>query len=236
MKDWRLGGLKRVKTEWTYYEPVFECQPPEAAAWAGHRRFAYDLVRNLEPTCIVELGVCLGISFCAFCQAVKDARLSTELWAVDTWAGDVHTGLYGPEFLASFERSLEPYRALNVRQVRTTFDEARPRFRAASVDLLHIDGCHTYDAVRHDYDTWKDVVTDEGIILFHDIAHRDGDFGVYRLWEELQQQFSTISFVHSHGLGVLFKSREHERPQPLAADWLHHYGSGTGRSARPAAG
>ncbi len=209
--------------EWIYHEPVFEHQPPSGAAWSGHRRFAYDLIRHLQPACVAELGVCLGISFFAFCQAVKDGGLSTDLWAIDTWEGDVHSGAYGPEFLASFERSVAPYRQLNVHRLAATFDTARQRFRAASVDLLHIDGCHTYDAVRHDYEMWNDVVTDDGIILFHDIAHREGSFGVYRLWEELQQRFVTVSFEHSHGLGVLFKSQNCAGLQSLFADWPRHY-------------
>jgi hypothetical protein len=149
--------------------------------------------------------------------------METELWAVDTWQGDPHTGAYGPEFLASFERSLAPYQALRVHQLRASFDEARTRFRERSVDLLHIDGCHTYEAVRHDYETWKDVVADDGVILFHDIAHRGDGFGVYRLWEELQAEFPTISFAHSHGLGVLFRSTKHSHLCSLSAEWQRLY-------------
>lgn len=105
--------------------------------------------------------------------------------------------------------------------VRASLHEARPRFRERSVDLLHIDGCHTYVAVRHDYETWQDVVTDDGVILFHDIAHRGDGFGVYRLWEELEPQFATMSFAHSHGLGVLFRSATHADLHSLTAEWRH---------------
>jgi len=208
---------------WTYHQPSFEHEPPPNAAWSGHRRFGYDLVRNLRPRCIVELGVCLGISFLAFCQAVKDGGLDTTLWAIDTWTGDPHTGFYGAGYLQRFREGLRPYRSLDVREVISVFDEARPRFGHASIDLLHIDGCHTYEAVRHDYETWSDAVAPDGVMLFHDIAHREGDFGVYRLWEQLEQEHTTVSFPHSHGLGVLFKSPHASTLASLEAEWRSRY-------------
>ena len=41
---------------WTYHDPVFEHAADPAASWLGHRRFGYDLVRNLRPRRLVELG------------------------------------------------------------------------------------------------------------------------------------------------------------------------------------
>ena len=211
---------------WTYYEPVFEHTADPAASWAGHRRFGYDLVRNLRPRRLVELGVCLGTSFFAFCQAVKDGGLDTELVAVDTWEGDEHTGFYGPGYLEQFN---EVWRArfprLAVRQVKRPFDEARAEVKDASVDILHLDGCHTYEAARHDYETWTGSVREGGVILFHDIAvrNRDRGFGVYRLWEELKAGFPTAEFAQSFGLGVLFTSDPPPDLARLQEDWRRRY-------------
>jgi hypothetical protein len=220
-----------VRTAWTYHEPSFEHEPVPGAAWAGHRRFGYDLVRNLRPRCVVELGVCLGTSFLAFCQAVKDGGLDTTLWAVDTWKGDPHAGFYDATFLEQFRKGLEPYRSLDVRELITSFDDARRRFEPSSIDLLHIDGCHTYEAVRHDYETWSDAVGPDGVLLFHDIAHQEGDFGVYRLWEELRREHATVSFVHSHGLGVLLRSPRWSGVGALEAEWRQRYGASCTPSA-----
>jgi hypothetical protein len=207
--------------DWTYHEPAFEHLLP--GAWAGHRRFGYDLVRNLRPKRLVELGVCWGISFFAFCQGVKDAGLTTELWAVDTWEGDQHTGRYGPEILDGFERVRgQSFPGLDVRTLRSGFDEARRLFPGGA-DLLHLDGCHTYEAARHDYETWADAVADDGVILFHDVAERGEGFGVWRLWDELAGRFQTVSFDHSHGLGVLFKSPRLGDAARVQAEWRARY-------------
>jgi methyltransferase family protein len=209
---------------WTYHDPVFAHEADPAAAWRGHRRFGYDLVRNLRPQRLVELGACLGTSFFAFCQAVKDGGLATELCAVDTWEGDEHTGWYGPGYLEQFNaiwRSRFP--DLAVRQIKRSFDEARKEVPAGSVDILHLDGCHTYEAARHDYETWDDSVRKGGVILFHDIAVRDRGFGVYRLWEELRASFPTAEFAHSFGLGVLFKSDPPPDLARLQQEWPRRY-------------
>jgi hypothetical protein len=217
----RPTNMMEAMHGWSYHDPAFEHTLP--GAWGGHRRFGYDLVRNLRPARIVELGVCWGISFFAFCQAVKDAGLRTEMWAVDTWEGDEHTGRYGPEIFEGFERvRRENYSALDVRTLRTGFDEARRRFHGPA-DVLHLDGCHTYEAARHDYETWADAVAEDGVILFHDVAERSEGFGVWRLWDELRERFQTVAFEHSHGLGVLFKSPRFGDPRLVQEEWRARY-------------
>lgn len=207
---------------WTYHDGVFEHEPPPGASWGGHRRFGYDLVRNLKPKRIVELGTCWGTSFFAFCQAVKDTGLATEVWAVDTWEGDDNTGRYGPEVFERFTSvRRDHFPMLDARVSKTTFDEARREFDAASVDLLHIDGCHSYEAVRHDFETWKDAVADSGVVLFHDTAVRE--FGVHRFWEELKSRFAWAEFEHSYGLGVLFRGGDPPGFPGLREEWRHSY-------------
>jgi hypothetical protein len=124
---------------------------------------------------------------------------------VDTWAGDKHTGGYGEEIYDTLASHVREFYRHYAYLLRMTFDEAVRQFSDSSIDLLHIDGLHTYQAVAHDFSTWYPKVADGGIILFHDIAERQADFGVWKLWEELQQQYQTFTFRHGHGLGVLRK-------------------------------
>jgi hypothetical protein len=157
---------------------------------------------------------------------VKDGGLDTELVAVDTWEGDEHTGFYGPGYLEQFNgvwRSRFP--RLAVRQVKRPFDEARREVEDASVDLLHLDGLHTYESARHDYETWSESVRKGGVILFHDIAVRDDGrgFGTYRLWDELKARFPTAEFAHSFGLGVLFTSDPPPDLDRLQDEWRRRY-------------
>lgn len=174
------------------------------APWSGHRRFAYDLVRFMKPRCLVELGTLTGTSFFSFCEGVKDGGLATKCFAVDTWKGDPHTGEYGEYVFQHVSDYANQHFAEMATLIRSTFDEALDEFADESIDLLHIDGYHTYDAVSHDYSSWLPKLAPNGVILFHDIAMTTPDFGVYRLWAELKSVFPYIEFDHSYGLGVLF--------------------------------
>ncbi len=174
------------------------------APWSGHTPFAMWLIAVAKPDLFVELGAYSGISYLAFCQAVDMVGLDTRCYAVDTWVGDEHAGLYGEHIYQTLRQNHDPCYAAFSTLMRMTFDEAVQHFADASVDLLHIDGLHTYDAVRHDFETWLPKISDRGIVLFHDIEVRREDFGVWRFWSEISQKYPSLSFAHSHGLGVLF--------------------------------
>lgn len=175
----------------------------EPIHWIGHIPFTFWIVNALKPAVLVELGTQSGNSYCAFLQIVHELKLATKCYAVDTWHGDLHTGNYGEEVFKDLEAHHNEKYASFSRLVRSTFDEAVRHFSDNSIDLLHIDGHHTYDSVSHDFNNWLPKVSKSGVILFHDINVRQNDFGVWKLWEELTNAYPSFSFLHSNGLGVL---------------------------------
>ena len=175
--------------------------PP--SAWLGHIPFAAWLVEELAPSLFVELGTHHGASYLGFCQAISELNLRTRCYAVDTWRGDVHAAGYDDSVYEELRRYHDAIYADFSRLLRMTFDEALDRFEDGSVDLLHIDGLHTYDAVKHDFETWLPKLSNRSVVLFHDLEERQRDFGVWKYWEEVAARYPSFSFMHSHGLGVL---------------------------------
>ena len=195
--------------EWVFHSPKFlsDINNPNLSTspWAGHRYFAYDLISFLRPKSIVELGTHFGCSFFCFAQAIKDQKIPTTLIAVDTWQGDEHAGFYDDSVLKLVNETIaDHFTNIDVRLARKTFDEALPDVDNASVDIIHIDGLHTYDAVKHDFDTWKNKLKKDGVILFHDIDKSSG-YGSSDFWYEIREEYPSYTFgQHSFGLGVLF--------------------------------
>src|SRR5262245_45287447 len=196
-----------------FLEPERLVHPP---SWLEHTPFAFWIVDALRPSTFVELGCQSGNSYASFAQAVQALGLPTACYGVDTWRGDPHAGFFDEtvfeDWSAYHDRRFSTFSQL----IRATFDEAVVHFADGSIDLLHIDGYHTFEAVTHDFETWRSKLSQRGVVLCHDINVRESDFGAWRLWERLRDEFPYFEFLHGHGLGVM--GIGHDLPD--AVRWL----------------
>ena len=149
-------------------QPIHTTMPLllEHSTWTQHTPFAMYLVSLLRPSLLVELGTYRGTSYCAFCQAIKELNLDTVAFGIDTWIGEVHTGEYDHNVYEQLQAHHEPLYGAFSTLIRSTFDMALQHFADGSIDLLHIDGLHTYEAARHDFETWLPKLSDTAVSCF----------------------------------------------------------------------
>ena len=216
------------ETNWVVSDPRYDADQlnPKLkfAYWEGHRDFAYDLLQFVRPERLVELGSQYGCSLFTFCQAVRDFKLDTEINAVDMWSGDIGAEITGEEVYALVQKTAATYYPeVNLHLFQMCFDDARPNFADNSIDILHIDGGHTFEDVEHDFTTWLPKLKENGIVLFHDV-YSPIDQGSCDHWEKTKKEYDCyFDFTHSCGLGILFPKGRYWYDRLEAAGFFKYY-------------
>lgn len=78
------------------------------------------------------------------------------------------------------------------------------------LDYLFIDGDHSYEGVKKDFELYSPLVRAGGVIVFHDIVpHKGSDCKVDEFWQEIKQKFKFKEFIEKpnqnmYGIGVIY--------------------------------
>lgn len=85
------------------------------------------------------------------------------------------------------------------------------------LDFLFIDGDHTYESVKKDFEMHSPLVRRGGIIAFHDIVEHPPETGceVHRFWREIKNSYHHQEIVKDWnqgwaGIGVILKEKQVE--------------------------
>jgi predicted O-methyltransferase YrrM len=172
------------------------------------------MIRENPPSCVLEIGTCRGGTLFLLSRfAAPDAHVISV---------DVPAGRFGGGYSPTHTRL---YRAFAGRRQRlqlvlgdshepSTLETVETKLGGRQLDLLFIDGDHTYEGARRDFEMYAPLVRDGGLIAFHDIVpgppHLVG--GVPRLWQELRTP-EAREFVESwsqggFGIGVLRRAAD----------------------------
>jgi predicted O-methyltransferase YrrM len=96
-----------------------------------------------------------------------------------------------------------------------TKDKLEELLSGKKIDFLFIDGDHTYDGVKKDFYLYSDLVSDGGVIAFHDIRTKRKDCGVPQFWDEIKFTYGNEAYKEfcennfsplGGGIGLLIKN------------------------------
>jgi len=77
-------------------------------------------------------------------------------------------------------------------------------------DVVFIDGDHSYDGVKKDFELYGSIVRKGGLVAFHDIAEpADPEIQVDRFWNEIKRRYRHLEVIsrvnqRGYGIGVLY--------------------------------
>ena len=169
------------------------------------------LIDGLHPERVCEIGTHKGGTLFVWCQLAAPEAV---IVSIDLPGGDFGGG-FGERSIPFFNSFAKPMQALHF--IRGDSHAAPTKARLEGVlsegklDFLLIDGDHSYDGVKRDFEDYAPLVRSGGLVAFHDIVKRDEypSIEVWRFWAELKKEFRCEEFIdadpaaRSIGIGVV---------------------------------
>ncbi len=175
---------------------------------ALHKQFElshlFSLVEGVKPKVIVEIGLDVGGTFGTWHHLVGN---QCQIIGLDIKIPDQFKTPTPNHFMLEGDSHSE-----------TTLGSLK-KMMSAPIDVLFIDGDHSFNGVKMDFDMYSHLVRKGGIVAFHDInpdKHElfgqttNADSGkVYKFWEQIKGQFRSEEFIEKsgqdgYGIGVVF--------------------------------
>jgi predicted O-methyltransferase YrrM len=171
-------------------------------------RHLLEEVSELRPRAMLEIGTATGGSLMAFAGVcATDAHVIS----VDLPHGAFGGGypLWKVPLYKSFARETQRLDLIRGDSHSSgTFDDVEARLNGQKLDFLFIDGDHTYEGVKQDFERYKSLVRPRGLIGFHDVCPPYADSSVLddpgdvpRFWEELKLEYDAHEFIEPDGAG-----------------------------------
>ncbi len=170
----------------------------------------FGLVRAMKPEVCVEIGSAQGHSACHIGAALEENGKGM-LYAIDPHTVTAWNDRDSEDSFPMIQRNLAAIGVSHrVELLRTTSAGAAEDW-SRSIDLLFIDGDHSYEGVKNDWNLFHPFVRPGGVVLFHDTAWQienpdamRPDMGVPRFVDELRLAgYPVITLLEHHGVSIV---------------------------------
>ena len=170
------------------------------------------LVEEHRPRNVLEIGTCAGGTLYCLCRLAEPDGV---IVSIDLPSGNFGGGC--TEERVDEMRMLFPRDDQQLHLLRedshsgATLAKAQDILAGRQLDLLFIDGDHTYEGVKSDFEMYAPLARDGALIAFHDILkHTSKDVVVDRYWNEIKAGYRHVEIMSPPmqfgGIGVLWKS------------------------------
>jgi predicted O-methyltransferase YrrM len=154
-----------------------------------------ELLKSRGVRRLLEIGTANGGTLYLFSRALPKG---STLISIDspTWPVEGGYPSYKQRFYQSFSKSQELILLRVNSHDELTVKRVRDLLQGRKLDSLFIDGDHSYEGVKADFEMLLPLVSEEGIVAFHDIHSSDCP-GVRRFWSEISQHYDHWEILHA---------------------------------------
>jgi len=160
-------------------------------------------VLELSPKRVLEIGTARGGTLYLWTQA---ASADATIVSIDL-PGGAFGGAYPTCRIPFYHSFARPTQHLHL--IRTdshapeTVRQVQSIFSPELADFAFIDGDHTYEGVKSDFQLYGPLIRAGGIIALHDIFSRpeSPDIQVDRFWNELKLNYKTVEIIAPRDMG-----------------------------------
>jgi predicted O-methyltransferase YrrM len=162
------------------------------------------LVRRHPPATVVEIGTLHGGTLWTWCQAAADDAI---IVSIDLPGGPFGGG-YSDDATVRLRAYARADQTVHLIRADSHDTETLERLEAilgrGQIDLLFIDGDHTWDGVRRDFEMYSPLVRPGGLIALHDILPHEDDPSceVDRFWQEIAPRYRHVELVDREERGL----------------------------------
>ncbi len=211
----KLDNYSEIK-KWPTHWPEIDETVIEAYAFNGYgqyqsiRPFQYpseiiefaEYVKEEDPKNVVEIGTAKGGTLYVWTQ-VLDAKQYISINLPEGYSKG------RSQFYQNFSsKEINCIRKNSHKE--ETKEKLREKLDGEEIDFLFIDGDHSYEGVKEDFEMYKDLVSEDGIIAFHDILKlpENPDNNVEKFWKEIKDKFKSKEIVAGEpkgraGIGII---------------------------------
>lgn len=169
-----------------------------------------------QPKITLEIGTARGGTLFSFCKLAPDDAI---LISIDLpngkWDGGGYPDWKIPLYQAFKKENQQLYLLKEDSHNIETLNKVKNILNGRNINFLFVDGDHTYEGVKKDFEMYSSLVAKEGIIAFHDIAPNGFEsltgIEVPIFWKELKnnnfkyKEIIKDNSQNSGGIGIISK-------------------------------
>lgn len=201
------GAISDYMSELSFVSPHW----PDVSPVAQHTPLYLWLVDALQPKSIVDIGLVDGSSYFAFCQAVRQLKLSCQCLGVFACPSREPVGIGNRDEITTY--SFTHYSDFS--RISDISDLPQTETEVAEIDLLHISNC--LDDVTLETKVAPLISRLSSTCVLAIVGTNDTKLTARwkRFLDQLRDQFSIFEF--SHGAGLLVSGKAQSLTEPLSA-------------------